>query len=281
VDVVFHAGATVNWLQPYSMLKAANVTGTEEVLRLAAAHRTVPVHFVSSTGVFDQPVTPGVPLKVDDIPGPPEVLSNGYRQTKWVTERIIDLARDRGLPVSVYRVDVVSGDQVNGACQTKDFVWLGLKGILQSGAAPAGLAGLFHLVPVDYAAATITHLATRPEAAGRTFHLSNPGPVTYQEMIAHLRDLGHSLPELDWPEWSVRVRADRDNALQPLLDAFEAIAAVGEGAYPDFDVSETEDALRGSGISCPPMTADLFAKYVDFFTDADYFPRADADRPNR
>ena len=276
-DVVFHAGATVNWLQPYTALKPANVTGTEEVLRLAAAHRTVPVHFISSTGVFDQPVKPGVPLKVDDIPGPPEVLSNGYRQTKWVAERIIDLARDRGLPVSVHRVDVVSGDQVNGACQTKDFVWLGLKGILQSRAVPADLAGLFHLVPVDYASAAITHLATRPEAAGRTFHLSNPDTVTYREMIGRLRDLGHTLEELPWPEWSARVRADRDNALQPLLDSFEAIAAVGEGAYPDFDVSDTVAALEGSGIACPPMTAELFAKYVGFFTDAGYFPRADAD----
>ncbi|WP_176308797.1 SDR family oxidoreductase, partial [Micromonospora sp. NBS 11-29] len=35
VDVVYHAGATVNWLHPYSSLKAANVTGTEEALRLA------------------------------------------------------------------------------------------------------------------------------------------------------------------------------------------------------------------------------------------------------
>ncbi|NUT45977.1 MAG: thioester reductase domain-containing protein, partial [Saccharothrix sp.] len=276
-DVVFHAGATVNWLQPYTALKPANVTGTEEVLRLAAAHRTVPVHFVSSTGVFDQPVTPGVPLKVDDIPGPPDVLSNGYRQSKWVAERIIDLARDRGLPVSVYRVDVVSGDQVNGACQTKDFVWLGLKGILQSRAVPRDLAGLFHLVPVDYASATITHLATRPEAAGRTFHLSNPGAITYRDMIGHLRDLGHALDELPWPEWSARVRADRDNALQPLLDSFEAIAAMGEGAYPDFDVSDTRAALEGSGITCPPVTAELFAKYVGFFTDAEYFPRAEAD----
>ncbi|MFE2753904.1 type I polyketide synthase [Actinosynnema sp. NPDC059335] len=281
VDVVYHAGATVNWLQPYAALKAANVTGTEEVLRLAAAHRTVPVHFLSSTGVFDQPVEPGVPLRVDDVPGPPELLSNGYRQTKWVAEKMIDLARDRGLPVSVYRVDVVSGDQVNGACQTKDFLWLSLKGILQGRAVPAGLAGRFHLVPVDYASAAVTHLATRPEAAGRTFHVSNPNPIRYREMIAHLRDAGYDLRELDWPQWRDRVRADRDNALQPLLDAFEAIAAAGEGAYPDFDVSDIEAALRGSGIECPPMGADLFAKYVEFFAGAGYFPRADADSPRQ
>ncbi|ATE55857.1 polyketide synthase [Actinosynnema pretiosum] len=279
-DVVFHAGAEVNWLQPYQALRPVNVAGTEEVLRLAAAHRTVPVHFVSSTGVFDQPVTPGVPLTTDDIPGPPEVLSNGYRQSKWVAERMIDQARERGLPVSVYRVDVVSGDQVNGACQTRDFVWLGLKGILRSGAVPEGLEGRFHLVPVDYASAAITHLATRPEAAGRTFHVSNPAPITYRDMIGHLRSLGHELEELPPAEWSARVRADRDNALQPLLDSFEAIAAAGEGAYPDFDVTGTDEALRDAGLTCPPMTGELFTRYVRFFTDAGYFPRAGADSLN-
>nr|WP_324613209.1 SDR family oxidoreductase [Streptomyces sp. SBT349] len=45
-------------------------------------------------------------------------------QSKWVAEQVIELGRSRGLPVSVYRVDVVCGDRVTGACQTKDFVWL-------------------------------------------------------------------------------------------------------------------------------------------------------------
>ncbi|XNL25042.1 amino acid adenylation domain-containing protein [Longispora sp. K20-0274] len=66
VDAVFHAGAVVNWLHPYARLRTANVTGTETVLRLAARHRTVPVHHVSSMGVFahrspDAPATPSAP----------------------------------------------------------------------------------------------------------------------------------------------------------------------------------------------------------------------------
>ncbi|WP_328348398.1 SDR family oxidoreductase [Streptomyces violaceus] len=116
VDVVYHAGAGVNWLYPYEALRPANVAGTEEILRLAARHRTVPVHYVSSTGVYAQEAVEGRRISVDDPIGPPELLSNGYRQAKWVAEGIIDIARSRGIPVSVYRVDVVSGDQVNGAC---------------------------------------------------------------------------------------------------------------------------------------------------------------------
>jgi len=44
--VVHHAGAGVNWRYPYEALRPADVAGTEEILRLAARHRTVPVHYI-------------------------------------------------------------------------------------------------------------------------------------------------------------------------------------------------------------------------------------------
>ncbi|QGV80134.1 SDR family NAD(P)-dependent oxidoreductase [Streptomyces ficellus] len=275
VDVVFHGGALVNWLYPYTALKAANVGGTEEVLRMAARHRTVPVHFVSSTGVFDKPVREGVPLKVTDPLGPTEVM-NGYRHTKWVVEHIIGLARERGLPVSVYRGDVVSGDQESGACQTRDFVWLSLKGLIQARAVPRGTDILFHLVPVDYVSAAIVALSKKADCASRTFHLSNPEDVRYRTILEHLRAFGYEIEEVEWSEWLERVQGGGDNALTPLLDMFRAIAANGEGAYPPIDMSETEAALEGTGIEIPKMTRDLFETYIGFFVRAGYLPPAPA-----
>ena len=35
VDVIYHAGAIVNFIYPYSQLKTTNVLGTQEILRLA------------------------------------------------------------------------------------------------------------------------------------------------------------------------------------------------------------------------------------------------------
>ncbi|MFE6623882.1 type I polyketide synthase [Streptomyces sp. NPDC057740] len=281
VDVVYHAGATVSWLRPYTELRRSNVDGTREVLRLAARHRTVPVHHVSTSGVFPAPApgAEGVPAKVTDPTGPAEELWNGYLQSKWVAEQVIGIARERGLPVSMYRVDVVCGDQRAGACQTKDFVWLSLKGLLRAGAVPDRLAGSFHMVPVDYVSGTITTLATREEAAGCTFHLFNEQHQAFADLVDHLRSYGYELPVLDWDSWRERVRADRDNALVPLLDAFEALmAGDGRATYPPLDVSETERALVGTGIECPEIGRELFEKYVGFFERAGYFPKAGAHR---
>ena len=271
VDAVYHAAASVNWLQPYKALRAANVAGTQELLRLAARHRTVPMHHVSSTGVFADTAATGAPLRPDDPTGPPEALANGYLRSKWVAEQIVRIAQRRGLPVSVYRADVISGDQVNGACQTRDFVWMSLKGLLQAGAVPTGLDGPVHMVPVDYVSAAIIELAARKENTGRTFHLHNPDDHGYGQFVAHLRDRGYPLPELDLDAWRELVLADRDNAVLPLLDSFELIAE-RKAFHPRMDVSATEQALAGGDVRCPPVDRQLFDRYVGFFVQAGWLP---------
>ncbi len=272
VDVVYHNGAQVHWLHPYETLRAANVRGTEEVLRLAARHRSVPVHHVSTVGVFADAAEEGRPLRVDDPTGPAERLPSGYLQSKWVAERLTAQAVERGLPVSVYRVDVVSGDQVNGACQTNDFVWLSLKGLIQAGAVPADVDGRFHLLPVDYVSAAIVRVSGRPEAAGGAFHLFNASAVSLRECVRRLRALGYTLAETSWEDWRARVQRDRGNAMLPLLHAFEMMTGDTDRFYPPMDTTRTEAALAGSGIVCPPVDEELFARYVRYFVRTGHFP---------
>ncbi|MFJ8844673.1 type I polyketide synthase [Streptomyces cyaneofuscatus] len=274
VDVVYHAGATVHWLHPFTTLKEANVGGTREILRLAARHRTVPVHYLSTTGVFAGEQAQGRPLAVDDPTGPAEALPSGYLRTKWVAEQVIGLARDRGLPVSVYRVDVISGDQVNGACQTRDFVWLSLRGLLQAGAVPAGLTAEVPLTPVDYVSAAVVALSQQPETADGTFHLYNQSHLGFADFIGELRANGHRLDEVDWDTWSSLIRSDPDNAMLPLVEAFEMMARNNAVFYPPVDTSVAERALADTGVTCPEMTVELFRRYVDFFVDADFLPAA-------
>ncbi|MFE2698691.1 type I polyketide synthase [Streptomyces mirabilis] len=271
VDAVYHAGAAVNWVQPYATVRAANVGGTEEILRLAARHRTVPVHYVSTLGVYVGRDTGGVPLRTVDPTGPGDTLPTGYTQSKWVAEQVIGLARDRGLPVSVYRVDLIAGDDETGACQTRDFVWLSLRGMLQAGAVPGDIPVTFRLMPVGYTSAAILHVSRQSETAGGTFHVCNHSGVTLGDMVQELRAQGYELPERDWDTWRDLVTADPDNALLPLLDAFEVMAANPDGFYPPVDDSETVAALEGSGISCPPADRELFRKHVEFFTRVGYF----------
>ena len=269
IDVVYHAGAQVNWLQPYGALKPVNVNGTVELLRLAALYRTVPLHHVSTTGVYAGPVKPGVPLRVSDPAGPGDALPSGYTQSKWVAEEIIGLARKRGLPVTIYRVDLISGDRVTGACQKRDYVWMSLKGLIQAGSYPQALHAPLHMVPVDYAANAIRRLSGMATSEGRVFHIDTPNSIDFADMIAHLTDFGYTLTELPYELWRADITAQRDNAILPLLDAFDMMLADSATFYPDIDTFDTDVALGGQ---CPPLTGEIVRNYVDFFTTSGWLP---------
>lgn len=51
VERIYHCGAIVNWLKSYEAMRAANVLGTFEILRLATTDHIKTVHYISTIGV--------------------------------------------------------------------------------------------------------------------------------------------------------------------------------------------------------------------------------------
>ncbi|MEW6637980.1 MAG: non-ribosomal peptide synthetase, partial [Actinomycetota bacterium] len=134
VDMVFHAGAVVNLIYPYRALKPVNVDGTREVLRLACRHRSKPVHHVSTNGIF--PSDGRLCCEDDDLDSLADAREDGYGQSKWVAERLVRDAGERGLPVCVYRPGNVSGHSETGASNPKDTLTTVLRESLRIGKAP-------------------------------------------------------------------------------------------------------------------------------------------------
>ncbi|QHY94909.1 Linear gramicidin synthase subunit D [Streptomyces sp. S4.7] len=284
VDAVYHAGAAVNLVFSYEQLRDANVYGTQEILRLAALHRTVPVHHVSTVGVYGggagSPAAAGQgpggavrPVRPPDPTGPPSALEHGYTQSKWAAERLAEAARARGLPVSVYRPTRITGDSTTGVCQTGDFMWLLLKGCLQSGVAPSDVDTAFDLVPVDYVSAAVVALSRQPRSAGRTFHIAGERPLRMDTAVARLRALGHAVGDVPAADWLAATEADPGNAAFPLLAAMAAETRGGgsEGSAL-FDAGDTRQALEGTGILCRDIDEELFVTYVEYFTRTGFLP---------
>jgi thioester reductase-like protein len=129
LDVIYHSGAQVNFLYPYHLLKATNVLGTVEVLRLACHKKVKPVHYISSTSVFDMDTYPEREIIAEQqIPTYNRLSSaGGYPQSKLVAEKLVMLGQTRGLPVAIYRVGNTSGHSKTGACNADDIIYRGLK----------------------------------------------------------------------------------------------------------------------------------------------------------
>ncbi|THA54595.1 non-ribosomal peptide synthetase [Streptomyces sp. A1136] len=270
VDAIYHSGAAVNLVLPYEELRPATVDGTREILRLATATGRAAVHHVSTVGVFAGPPADGKALAETSPTGPPELLRQGYTQSKWVAEQVIELARAEGVPVTLHRPARISGHTVTGACQTDDFLWRVIKGCVQAGAVPRGLTAEADLVPVDYVARAIVAVAARPEALGGLHHQVNTRPVPLSRVLGHVRDFGYRLDELEPSAWVDLVKADPANAAYPLLSLFDP--AGGGFTSVRFSDEDTRAHLAGTGITCPPLDARLFHTYLGYFVGSGYLP---------
>src|ERR1700748_2385373 len=90
LDVIHHAGAQVNFIYPYEDLRAANVAGTRELIRLAGLSRGVPLHYISSTAVLAGMGAAGVRAVTEDTPlDHADQLGMGYIETKYVAAEML------------------------------------------------------------------------------------------------------------------------------------------------------------------------------------------------
>ncbi|CAF4734212.1 unnamed protein product, partial [Rotaria magnacalcarata] len=82
IDIIFHCGAIVNFILPYSQLYGSNVCGTREIIRFATFNpsSSIPVHYISTISVLPSDINQEI--SIDEIS--PEQLIGGYAQSKWV-----------------------------------------------------------------------------------------------------------------------------------------------------------------------------------------------------
>jgi thioester reductase-like protein len=269
VDVIYHCGASVNWVYPYERLKPTNVLGTREVLRLASRVRAKPVHFVSTLGVFPLVGNAGAKaVREEDPLDHGGALYNGYTQSKWVAEKLVEIARSRGLPASVYRPSLVTGSSRTGAWNTADFMCRVIKSWIELSLAPE-VEATMNMVPVDYVGEAIVHLSLQEDSLGNNFHLANPRPVTPKEVAAWIRAFGYPLRKIPYSTWRAALTGPANGSFHSLAPLFSLGASEDAPemvqTIPGFDCRNTLDGLSGTSIACPRVDGRTFEGYLSFF----------------
>ena len=274
VGLIIHNGALVHHGLPYSSLRDSNVMGTREVIELACA-RSTPLHYVSSISVLP-PLTEAQGRRflesdsVVDVPPP----MGGYNLSKWVAERLIVQAGDRGLPVAVYRPGPISGDSVTGAFNRNDFLYRLMVGYLQSGMAPHGEMPL-DLLPVDYVGRVVVWLALRGadlcSRSVRCFHLLHPKPASSEMLFQACLEAGFRIKRVPYDTWfkhlsEIAQSGDFNHALYPLVGMFSSregtTRPAGSLMTVPYDTSVARTALQGAPFEPPELAKELFGMYL-------------------
>lgn len=277
IDVIYHCGAFVNLLYPYNALRSTNVLGTQEILRLASQTKIKPVHYISSLAVFEAAGYLGKSIiqEEDDL-DKCEIVYGGYAQSKWVAEKLIEIAKKRGIPAIIYRPGMISGHSQTGASQVDDMICRMIKGFIQLGSIPK-LDLTIDMTPVDYVSRSIVYLSRKGESLGKVFHLVNPQPLALSELAQTLYKLGYPLRQIGYSEWQQQVNQSVQdsqenclNAILPLLIekipntelSYLEISSLGAQA---FSSKNTLESIANTTLSCPPVDTKLIQTYLSYF----------------
>ena len=293
LDIIYHPGALVNFIYPYQELRAANVAGTREVIRLAGEYRGIPVHYVSTTAVLAGLGVEGTREVTEETPlGYPEQLRMGYVETKYVAEELLRNAGRAGLPVAIYRPLDIVGSIGTGAWSTSTEMCALIRFMTETGLAPDIDLPLDY-VPADVCAAAIRHISVTAGATGRAYHLASPEHALLGVLVGRLRDRGYRIDDVAFGDWVSELA--RQAALDPSqpMAAFMPLFVDRDGpsgltvadmylahVFPSYSRTNTERALRGSGIAFPPVNGRLIDRNIAWLMESGYLPSPSSSLPS-
>ena len=271
-DIIYHVGAYVNHVMPYNVLKNPNVDGTIEVLRLAALEKIKSVHFFSTIAtIAPHNFLPDENTNIDNLI---HMKSRGYSGSKWVAEKIILMAKNRGLPCKIYRLGQVSGHSLTGVCRVDDFIHNFLLSIITLGCFPKDLYNRkIDLAPIDYIAKAVLFLS-QEKSIGDIFHLMSPYRIKYRNIIDELEKINIKIELMDFSSWKERIELFiEDNPgssfyllppyVERLISSFSLYRLVFD-EMTRIRCKKTVQQLFARGISCPKPDTFLLEKYLTY-----------------
>ncbi|TLF74853.1 amino acid adenylation domain-containing protein [Nocardia cyriacigeorgica] len=276
VDVIYHNGARVNHIEPYSRLRSANVEGTRWVLRLAATRRVKPTHFVSTIGTAISATEPRDVIDETIRLAAGELPDSGYITSKWAAEELVRQANARGIPATIYRPSTVCGSAGHGINNESDSLWSLVRAAAVLRMAPDVAEATVSLAPVDYVAGAIVAISLN-DPSETVYHLVNKTPVALGDIFDSLRD--HGLPISTTALPAVLEALDRESKLRAATGDESLVRAallhsgsLGPTRHLDYADHNTVAALSATGITCTTVDRTVIDTFVEEFIASGYLP---------
>lgn len=258
VETVVHCAASVSFGLDLKTARRVNVAGTAHALAAAEHARARYVH-ISTAFVAGRHA--GVFRENDRYVD--QAFRNTYEQTKLEAELLV---AGSDADTVVLRPSIVMGESTTGWTPVFNVLYWPLRafdrGLLP--AVPARPDARVDVVPVDYVADAIVHVATKRRDVMGTLHLA----------------AGHDAPTVDDLVGLAATALCRGRPALTSLDgglSARSPEAARYLAYFDieavFDTSRAQSVLGPAGIEPPPL-ADYFPRLVDFARRAAWGKRA-------
>jgi NAD(P)-dependent dehydrogenase (short-subunit alcohol dehydrogenase family) len=288
VDHFFHLAAIYDMTADEETNDRLNVDGTRNAVKLANALGVKHLHHTSSVAVAGKYKG----LFREDMFDEGQKLPSPYHRTKFESEKIV--REEATVPWRVFRPAIVIGHSETGAMDKIDGPYYFFKAIQKTrDLLPQWTPligpelGYTNMVPVDFVARAMDHIAHKRGLDGQAFHLTNPRKQRVGEAMNEFAKAAHA------PQLTIRIDKRLTDALPKgvfsmllQLPALKGIrkSLLADWGIPDqvldeaaftaaFDTRDTERALAGSGIEVPELSeyAEQIWDYWERNLDPDLF----------
>jgi len=217
VNCIYHNGAIVNYLLDYESMRAINVDGTNEVLRLAMGKVQKELNHISTTFIFGWSVKDT--LYETDQNAEMERLDFGYSQSKWVSEQLVFNAMKHGLKARVFRPALIS-PSIHGEGYNFDISIRLLAFMLKHGIGTLA-QNQVSFTPANLGAHNIVAICQASDSIGLTFHVTRDQYASMGDITQILGQLtGKAFQAFSLKDFVPEVvgRCQKDDLLFPLLN---------------------------------------------------------------
>ena len=280
----FHLAAIYDLKATAEEQQAGNIDGTRNAVQFANAIKAGCFQHVSSiaaAGLYEG-------VWREDMFDEAENLDHPYFSTKHDSEGIV--RKECAGAWRVYRPGLVVGDSKTGEMDKIDGPYYffkliqKLRKLLPPWMPTIGIeGGRINIVPVDYVVDAMDHIAHLEKGDGKAFHLTDPNPKRVGDVLNTFARAAHA------PRMEMRINAALfgfiprgiKKSVMSLTPAKRIRHALMKDLglpedmmqfvnYPTrFDSRETEKALKGTGIACPPLDSyawvlwDYWERHLD------------------
>jgi nucleoside-diphosphate-sugar epimerase len=266
VTEIFHFAAVYDLSVAREVGMKVNFDGTRHLLDFAEECAGLDrVQYVSTCYVSGRWV--GIFRESDLEKG--QAFNNFYEETKYLAEVDVRRRMAGGLPATIFRPAVVTGDSVTGETQKYDGPYYVLRWLLkQPAVAVLPVPGdpertRVNLVPRDFVIDAIDALAEAKVARGKCYHLADPDPPTIDETIRMMGEAtGKMIVRVPMPAKIAKGAIDHVPGVSRLLEIPSSV--IDYYLHPTFyDTANAEADLGALGIRCPRL-ADYLPRLVSF-----------------
>ncbi|OEH75794.1 uncharacterized protein LOC34622966 [Cyclospora cayetanensis] len=287
VDIVYHTGGDVNLLSNYARLRSSNVLCLLGIIDFCTRNRLKPLHFASTLGQFPAffceftGAYQDYVITEDSRPTPEEMeafyppLRMGYPWSKWAAELVLCSAKEKGLPVFIYRLPNTYVAYASGYTNPTDYATALMVSTVQEGIFPVGCAAA-PLTPVDTICQMLVGVSFLKEPKHFLYHLFDPRTITGDHLELWSQELGIAYKGVHIDEFLAAVKARGPESpvfkFVPLIQFMRKYWFDSEVRTKDFPI-ETKNIFEALPSARWPDQRDVFKNSLLYSVQSGFFPK--------